>query len=307
MITENAYCVLKQNKVNKTCKKMSGISESSEGCKYLNGKCYRSRKTETKSNKKKTKEQYDSHDKMVKEIKKSMINSKKPQKTEKAAKTAKVPKVPKTAKAAKSLRSADGRFEAVSSLVDSITHKMVISRNGGVALTWRETLRELTNSDFAVFFAATIAASPFEYFFFECPPITLNLLDTPFEYVTVQSHHFSPANSIAFADKLKCNSSTKKLKAGAAFRNIGGDATLVAPCQVSGVDAETYGHVAAFVRRAPKMQIAALLGLVSTTLQCMLDKSPRRIWLSTAGMGVPWLHFRLGSAPKYYRTANYKH
>ena len=30
------------------------------------------------------------------------------------------------------------------------------------------------------------------------------------------------------------------------------------------------------------------------------------IWLSTAGMGVPWLHVRLDSRPKYYAFGPYR-
>jgi hypothetical protein len=31
-----------------------------------------------------------------------------------------------------------------------------------------------------------------------------------------------------------------------------------------------------------------------------------RVWLSTAGAGVPWLHVRLDDAPKYYGHAAYR-
>jgi len=34
--------------------------------------------------------------------------------------------------------------------------------------------------------------------------------------------------------------------------------------------------------------------------------SDRPLWISTAGMGVNWLHVRLDSRPKYYRHAPYK-
>jgi uncharacterized protein DUF6940 len=31
-----------------------------------------------------------------------------------------------------------------------------------------------------------------------------------------------------------------------------------------------------------------------------------RPWVSTAGMGVPWLHVRLDTRPTYYRHAAYR-
>ena len=35
-----------------------------------------------------------------------------------------------------------------------------------------------------------------------------------------------------------------------------------------------------------------------------LCEQPR--WLSTAGMGIPWVHVRIDSYPKYYRFPPYK-
>ena len=35
------------------------------------------------------------------------------------------------------------------------------------------------------------------------------------------------------------------------------------------------------------------------------DKSQRRLWMSTEGSGVPWLHVRLDSRPKYYKHHEY--
>lgn len=38
-------------------------------------------------------------------------------------------------------------------------------------------------------------------------------------------------------------------------------------------------------------------------MQQNLNDAP--IWLNTAGAGVPWLHIRLDSRPKYYRYQPY--
>jgi hypothetical protein len=86
------------------------------------------------------------------------------------------------------------------------------------------------------------------------------------------------------------------------FENLGGDATLVVPCPLARY--ETYAHLAAFLRGAPATQSHALL-------RCMADEVLRRVsdqplWVSTAGMGIYWLHVRLDSRPKYYRHVPYK-
>jgi hypothetical protein len=98
--------------------------------------------------------------------------------------------------------------------------------------------------------------------------------------------------------------------AACAFTNLGGDARLVVPndwsttTPTSKDQQNRYGHVAAFVRGAPTEQIVQVWRTVAETLkEELLDglrPSQKPLWLSTAGTGVAWLHFRLDSLPKYY-------
>ena len=87
----------------------------------------------------------------------------------------------------------------------------------------------------------------------------------------------------------------------AVFENLGGDALLLAPRRVGPLDA--YGHLAAFVRRAPAPQVRELWQRTASVVRERLGEDP--IWLSTAGLGVAWVHIRLDSRPKYYRHAPY--
>jgi hypothetical protein len=64
-----------------------------------------------------------------------------------------------------------------------------------------------------------------------------------------------------------------------------------------------YPHLARFVRRAPAAQQIELWSHLARALETRL--SPARLWVSTAGLGVDWLHVRLDSRPKYYRYAPY--
>jgi hypothetical protein len=85
------------------------------------------------------------------------------------------------------------------------------------------------------------------------------------------------------------------------FENLGRDAMLVVPCPL--VDHKHYAHIGAFIRSAPPLQVHALLRSLG---QAVLDRlSARPMWVSTAGMGVYWLHVRLDSIPKYYRHVPY--
>jgi hypothetical protein len=62
--------------------------------------------------------------------------------------------------------------------------------------------------------------------------------------------------------------------------------------------------LAAFIRRAPRTQVHDLWRVVGATMEGQLSAMP--VWLSTAGMGVSWLHIRLDSRPKYYGFRPYR-
>ena len=211
--------------------------------------------------------------------------------------------------------SPDGRFVAFADLPAAHTHRVRVYRaRAGRAeadlladdapLRWAEFVDLLADdAPFRAFYTAALAASPFEAFFWECPPATARAAARlPFEHVTVRAaHRFARADPDDFADYLACGGG-----AGAAtFPNLGGDATLVAPCERSA--REHYGHVAAFVRGAPAAQHDALWRQVGAALRRELDaRGARPTWLSTEGSGVPWLHVRLDSYPKYYHTDAYR-
>ena len=61
---------------------------------------------------------------------------------------------------------------------------------------------------------------------------------------------------------------------------------------------------AAFLRDGPPEQIDQFWKLVGMRMQQAVSNEP--VWLSTAGLGVSWLHLRIDSRPKYYRYVPYK-
>jgi hypothetical protein len=84
------------------------------------------------------------------------------------------------------------------------------------------------------------------------------------------------------------------------FENLGRDAELVVPRKM-GTDA-AYTHLACFVREAPAEQANEFWCDVADAV-CSRTQRGRRVWLSTAGLGVSWLHVRIDDRPKYYRHA----
>jgi len=205
---------------------------------------------------------------------------------------------------------------SVESLSERV-HRYTVSHRGGTTLLrWDEVL-ELWRTDrsFALFFTAMLAASPFESFFWECPASSYATLSAPFECVTIRASTFARANPANFAEHFNAG------MGAATFLSLGGDATLVAPTGLVGAGLvgaglvgapgearASYGHIAAFCRGASESQHLAVWQAVGTALAAHNSASGGRpVWLSTEGSGVPWLHIRMDSRPKYYHLPTLLH
>ena len=122
------------------------------------------------------------------------------------------------------------------------------------------------------------------------------------------------------------------------FENLGGDATLIAPMPTtSAKNTISYGHLADFVRTAPMKHIQEFVRTVLYVYQQTWTQPVEQIsvhnatttanrnaptalpaaswtkhshspavWMSTNGMGIPWLNVRLDTHPKYYTYAPYR-
>ena len=69
---------------------------------------------------------------------------------------------------------------------------------------------------------------------------------------------------------------------------------------------EAYTHLAVFCRNAPATQVDGLWKLLASEFLVRLESTEAAVWLSTSGLGVSWLHFRLDNSPKYYQYSPYK-
>jgi len=163
----------------------------------------------------------------------------------------------------------------------------------GVIAGWRD------DAAFRDAFIAALAATRWPAFFWEMPPLAPATLSDPFECALIRSEALARmrANDRDFAEHLR------GAEAVAVFPNLGGDALLVAPNKI--VDADCYGHIAAFLRSAPREQQHALFRTLALEIEQRLAASPQRFWVSTSGLGVPWVHVRLDSYPKYYQYRRY--
>lgn len=183
--------------------------------------------------------------------------------------------------------------------LDARTVKVTLS--AGSTLGYDEVLSLWQGDEgFRRFFTATVLDSGFEAFFWETPPVTLSTLGRPFESVVVEGGALARLrpDPQPFSKHFAARPCPEVLS----FPNLGGDATLIVPAPVS-PDPSCYTHLGNFLRAAPVGQVDRFWQVVGETMQQRVSASP--LWLSTAGMGVSWLHLRLDSRPKYYRHRPY--
>lgn len=142
-------------------------------------------------------------------------------------------------------------------------------------------------------------------FFFECPPITTDgyIRDsTEFEFTLVRTDAFMNVN-------VDLNTFSQHFHATgsdiAVFSNLGGDAQLVSPKPI-GSNPMIYAHFANFLRHGDNAQILSLWQAIGSEMKRILISSDAKVYLSTSGLGVSYLHVRLCKTSKYYQYSRYK-
>lgn len=178
------------------------------------------------------------------------------------------------------------------------THQYQLSENNEV-LSNQQFLSCLQHSEpFIRFFNELLQSSEFEGYFWETKPVNEHTLNSPFEFVLVESKRIAQKRP----DPRPFMEHLTQAHLAAAFSNLGRNAQLIAPA-ISG-NPKQYAHIAGFVRHAPQEQILAFWQLVGQEFQQAIGRENK--WLSTAGFGVNWLHVRIDTHPKYYRHQPYR-
>jgi len=170
----------------------------------------------------------------------------------------------------------------------------------GTELTFGQALDLLDGSAaFRDFLGRTLVESDYPALRWETPPVTRRTLDRRFEFVLINDPSLArrpePKVFSAHFDSLPAQVQV------VAVPNLGKTAWLVVPREST--HASRYVHLKAFLSGAPKTQVHDLWRCVASTVRQEL--SDRRLWLSTAGGGVAWLHVRLDHMPKYYSFRPY--
>ncbi len=181
-------------------------------------------------------------------------------------------------------------------IVDSDFYFYTIQKEGKI-ITVQQFFEYLSSSrEFILFYNQLLKDNPFEAYSWEC--ISLANPNKEYEFALVNNKLLT-RKSPNFAPFQSYFSSTEKV---VSFENLGKNAELVVPCPVEKND---FTHLAKFVRSGLTEHIVALWMEVGRVgLQKLASEN--KYWLSTAGLGVAWLHIRFDTKPKYYKTPKYK-
>ncbi len=175
---------------------------------------------------------------------------------------------------------------------DATGHRI---RERGDEISWtRFTSALRSEPELRAALVAALAESELEAFFWECVPRPAEG-DAPFTFVLTEAPalaRLEPDGS-AFEQELR-----RAEGMSATFPNLGGDAELVVPRPVG--RPEAYPHLARFVRDGPAEQVDAVFVALGDAIAEWRRRRRGRLWVSTSGLGVPWVHLRLDRRPKYY-------
>jgi len=148
------------------------------------------------------------------------------------------------------------------------------------------------------------ACPSYDAFFFEAKGASYNNApEKQFEFILVNSHSFKRAEEnpdpSAFKEHLDCGASETTMVCS--FWSLRGDARLIAPRYQNGEDLKKYSHLAMFLRNSSEEQRVQMWSHVTDEyLNILKEHGGKPVWLSTSGLGISWLHFRLDQVPKYY-------
>lgn len=149
----------------------------------------------------------------------------------------------------------------------------------------------------------TLKACPFPHIYWEC--IVVNQSRLPHQHFECVFTRATALGAISKADPSSFKAHLQKDQKATSFFNLSQDTLLVCPNTGSN-QAEHFHSLASFTRHAPKAQQHVFWRTVAEKAQQRIQKMGQApIWLSTHGTGVPWLHVRIASRPKYYHHKAY--
>ena len=188
-----------------------------------------------------------------------------------------------------------GQFEADAEGPSTGSFLRYNIRANGILLKFSQVLDLWFDADFVDFQISLFRETGYHGYTCEMPAISHGSINRKFEIVI----HSLPKTSgepdrATYADYFDTRSAPDGI---VSFANLGGDALLIVPSPFR--RNADYSGMAEFFRDAPINQQRGLWRELGRHARLRLCDRP--IWLSVAGGGIRWLHFRIDSIPKYYR------
>lgn len=170
-------------------------------------------------------------------------------------------------------------------------------------ITFYDFLIELANShDAREKFIQTIISSGYDNCYLEFPALSKKTYQNNAEFTITESEPFPKADWKPFENQLKPLIGSKS--SVTSFDNLTNDTQLVVPIPINNFTDTYSNHLINFLKHGQKTQQHGLIKLfASNALE--LAENNKKVYISTHGHGVPWLHIRLAESPKYYQHADY--
>ena len=201
----------------------------------------------------------------------------------------------------------DGRsFEAFCAVSESN------GREYASVARWIDAMLSSTDSASLDRFLVVLRESKYDAFFFEVKPVDKSTAEKStladrFEFALVDAADLHKAamrkgpDASRFEEKFDRTSNR-----GSVFANIGGDAMLITPNPPGRAHTDVlryFSHLASFCRFAPRSVVSNAWQLAVEEYKKQIEESGGngRIYLSTDGRGVLWVHFRVEKQPKYHK------
>ena len=149
------------------------------------------------------------------------------------------------------------------------------------------------------------------FYFLMCTPFQSNFISRPFTLILLKSTRWwSRPPTTADYSKYKeyvaqqCNTPNNHVMS---FQSKSNDTLLVCPCpeRGNGIEAENYAHIGKYLKLSSAKERLSLFRAIQKEVRLHLlsqkGSSGVPMFVSTHGLDIPWLHFRLETPlPKHY-------
>ncbi len=139
--------------------------------------------------------------------------------------------------------------------------------------------------------------------FLEFPVISDETNKRPFFYVVIPSDKFRTTKADPASFRNVFEKPMDEKETAVAFKSMMGDGILVSP-KPNAATLQSSCHLLQFIENSPEQAGIDAIQLVASTALKALE-TDKKVYVSTSGLAVPWLHFRIYPTPKYFVWKEY--